>query len=72
MEKYGSISVGNPKDNQQGYRCGFWKTSLRGREEFWKCICFILGSDEEISFGKDLCIGDHPLREEFQCIYLLA
>lgn len=43
VAKFGLNSVSKPKDVRGGHNCCLYKSILKGKEDFWRCIQFKFG-----------------------------
>lgn len=72
MARFGEKSIWESREVRRKHGCEIWKSILAGREDFWRCIKFNLGSGENIKFWKDVWVRDIPLMEICPEIYRLA
>lgn len=72
MARFGAQSIWESKVVRGRHGCGIWKSIISGKEELWKFIRFKLGSGENISFLKDMWVGEAPLMEAFPNIFHLS
>lgn len=42
------------KDPCESHDYGFWKSIRKGKDDFWNCIRFKVGSSEEIRFWENI------------------
>lgn len=72
MARFGVLFSWESKEMRVRHGCGIWKSIIKVREDFWKFICFKLGSDLEIKFWEDIWVGETSLKDEFNYLFSLA